>query len=396
LEILQRKKETDCRQGLSLAEAERKTKILYKNACSAELFSDFEPGMPLSAEAPFYHEGCRGKRNGDQMRFTVKPVPDAQFRAMRHKRLCHEHQGEIGTCMRCSVPFTIDEIVSNALSTHFGKQGQRINFPEGRSTKRLDRFVYEMGKDFSWYDDGDTDDENNVKERKHLKAVRYFGSNALTNVHLVSHSTRCFKKGSECYANLPDAVTEKEDIIYNEESDVWSDWCGRKEVRWMFRMQPFRPLSAVYMNTHNAILTCLLGCNNNVMLGMNGRSVLYVTGYNVKSQQTEERMAFEGVSKVLVKLLQRQVRVYGCRSVCIFHPFLTLVSSFNAGIGVGKCARTTAGIPSGVGWNLHPHKCSYSCGSNGTLHGQKHVEVPVFTRFVLHACPWCFANVKRS
>jgi hypothetical protein len=46
------------------------------------------------------------------------------------------------------------------------------------------------------------------------------------------------------------------------------------------------------------------------MVGMNGRLVLYVTGYNVKSQQKEERMAFEGVSKVLVKLLQSQVRIY--------------------------------------------------------------------------------------
>jgi hypothetical protein len=310
LEILQRKKSAmDKRDEISLQVATNKAKTLYKNACSAELFSDFKPSMPLSEKAPFHHENCRGKRNGEQMRFTVNPVPDEQLRAMRHKRHCHEYQGHIGTCDRCKTEFSINDIVSNALSTHLGNPGQRISFPQGNDTKRLDRFVYEMGKDFSWYDDGDPDIPGNVEERQRSKALRYFASNALTNVHFVSHCTRCFKKGSECYANLPDAVSDKDEIIYNKEFDVWSDWCGRKECRWMFRLQPYRPIDSVYMNTHNPTLTSLLGCNNNVMLGMNGRLVLYVTGYNVKAQQKEERMAFEGVSRVLVKLLQKQVRM---------------------------------------------------------------------------------------
>jgi hypothetical protein len=150
-------------------------------------------------------------------------------------------------------------------------------------------------------------------------------------------------------------VTTEEEIIYNEEPDSWSNWLGRKEIRWMFRLQPKRPISAVFMNTHNPTLTSLLGCNNNVMLGMNGRLVLYVTGYNVKSQQKEERAAFEAVSKVMVKQLQNQVCV--CRNGIIKnHPAFanTLIVSY-----VGICnrvfARTTIGVPSGVGWCLFPH-----------------------------------------
>jgi hypothetical protein len=304
---LQLRREADSREKISLNEAQRKVKSLYRNACSAELFADFEPDMPLSAQAPFYHEHCRGKRKGDKMRFTVKPVEEEQLREMRHKRLCFDHDGHIAKCERCDTKFSINDIVQSAINTHFGKPGQLISFPEGSNPKRLDRFVYEQDKDHAWYETGDHENEANASKRK---ALRYFASNALTNVHFVSHSTRCFKKGSECYANLPDAVTEKDEIIYNEEPDVWSDWCGRREQRWMFRLQPYRPISAVYMNTHNPTLTSLLGCNNNVMVGMNGRLVLYVTGYNVKSQQKEERMAFEGVSKVLVKLLQSQVRFY--------------------------------------------------------------------------------------
>jgi hypothetical protein len=45
----------------------------------------------------------------------------------------------------------------------------------------------------------------------------------------------------------------------------------------------------------------------NVQVGMNGWSVLYSTGYQVKSQQKEEPHAFEKVSNVLCKVIQKQV-----------------------------------------------------------------------------------------
>jgi hypothetical protein len=40
---------------------------------------------------------------------------------------------------------------------------------------------------------------------------------------------------------------------------------------------------------------------------MSGRTAMYVTGYNVKSQQKEERTAFEKVSEILIKVLLNQV-----------------------------------------------------------------------------------------
>jgi len=57
----------------------------------------------------------------------------------------------------------------------------------------------------------------------------------------------------------------------------------------MFRFEPRREVEDVFMNVHNPTLTSLLGCNNNVMVGMNGKLVFYVTGYNNKKTQKEER-----------------------------------------------------------------------------------------------------------
>jgi hypothetical protein len=132
-----------------------------------------------------------------------------------------------------------------------------------------------------------------MERNEYSQSIRYFAGNAITNVHLTKHSQRCFKKGAECYANLPDGISESDVIVYADEYDMWSDWCGNKEKRMMLRFQPKRLIEDVFMNIHNPVISKLLMCNNNVQIGMNGRSVLYSTGYQVKSQQKEERNAFE-------------------------------------------------------------------------------------------------------
>jgi hypothetical protein len=197
--------------------------------------------------------------------------------------------------LKCERYFGINEIVENALNVHLGNQKPEFRFPEKRC-QPLDRIVYEMGKDFSWTDRNEYD-----------QSIRYFAGNAITNVHLTKHTQRCFKKGNECYANIPDGISESDIIVYNEACDSWSNWCGIKENRWMIRFQPKRFIEDAFMNVHNPAITKLLMCNNNVQIGMNGRSVLYSTGYQVKSQQKEERHAFEKVSTVLCNVMEKQV-----------------------------------------------------------------------------------------
>ena len=219
---------------------------------------------------------------------------------MRHKRKCTEHNGRIATCEKCHKEFRVQEIVGNALNCHLGKDsGRLMAFPDTR--KRLDQHVYEMHKNFDWTENRETS--------QYDEALHYFASNALVNVHLVQHANRCFKKGAECYANLPDGVSEKATIVFNGEMDQWSDCLGHKEPRYMFRFYPKRPIEDVFMNTHSPSITKLVGCNSNVMVGMNGCAVFYVTGYNVKSTQKEEREAYEKISQVIVNCLRKREEV---------------------------------------------------------------------------------------
>ena len=290
LNILQRRKLNDPGNEISFRLAKLQTKAFYTNACSAQLFADFAPGEPLSSQPVFFHKNCRSDRSGE-MRFSVKPVTDQQFREMRHKQLCHSHHGVIATCEKCNHEFSVQDIVSLALLTHNRVPG----FPDG-TVRHLDKHVYELQKDFSW-----------MTKSRRWQAKRYLACNSLVNMHLVNHTSRCFKKGPDCYANLPEPVSEQVNIFYSPTADMWSNWLGIKSERYMFRIQPKRCVEDAFMNTHNPAITSLLGCNSNVLVGMNGRSVIYVTSYNAKSQQKEERVAFETLCQAMIPIVKNQV-----------------------------------------------------------------------------------------
>jgi len=269
----------------------------YRSICSASLFNDFASvdGV-LNKQSVFHHECSRERRRPKAMRYTCEPVADQILREMRHKQLCHEHGGHIATCLKCKHRFTINDVVSTAIKCHMGANETIFGFPD--RNKRLERYLYESYKNYSWWE-----------EAEDLVAFRYFVSNAMVNVHLPCHATRCFKKGEECYANLPDSVNDKTRIVFEDEPDLWADCFANRKLRFMLRFYPLRDIGDVFMNTHSPILTNLLLANTNVMFGMNGQSVFYVTGYNIKAQQKEENYAFERLSETIMKTIARQEEV---------------------------------------------------------------------------------------
>ena len=279
------------------------TKSLYENACSANLFEDFVPVNGVLREQPVFFHECAHRRN-KACRYTVEPPQDQELRDMRHKQKCQFYEGKVASCNMCQKNFTVSDIVTMALKTHHGIQ---YEYPD--LNKRLEAKVYSLGQDLDWMEKSPKD-----------KALRYFAMNALVNLHTVTHASRCFKKGSECYANLPEPKFNETTITHNEEYDIWYDYLGHTSKRYMFKISPKREAEDAFMNTHNKTLTLILGCNTNVMVAMNGCSVFYVTGYNAKSNQKEETAAFETISEVVVKHLENQVKlicIILVGSVCI-------------------------------------------------------------------------------
>ena len=293
---LREKNDNGRQEPISLSAALKQAKEFYDDSASAQLFSAFDPPLgPLRTHSVFAHD-CRSRRKKKKdAKVAVNPVQQQQFRNMQHKTKCHEHSGHIANCPRCFKPFTAQEIIGKALQAHMGtSDGMTEVFPD--RSHHLDRIVYEHQKNLSWQDEDST-----------RQAKRCFATNTLVNFHHATHTHRCFKKGTECYASLPSAPNENTTIHCAAAPNLWCDWKGLATPKWMFRFDPRREVQDAFINTHNPGITQLFNCNNNVLVGMNGCSVFHVTGYNVKSQQREERMAFQKVSEVLVRLLESAV-----------------------------------------------------------------------------------------
>lgn len=266
----------------------------YNSTCSAQLFRDCAPATGvLKAQQVFSHE-CVNQvtRHRKQRRNTPLSATHQQLHEMRHRQLWQNHSGNIAKCLHCNVKFSANEIVTNCLREHLTDQDEELKIPD--FSHRLARHVMEMQKNTTWFNGTEED-----------VAKRYFATNALYNIHSVSHSNRCFKRCNECFASLPDAPRDKTVLEFASIPDVWYDWKGIRTTRTMFRFYPKRPIQDAYMNTHNEELTKILQCNTNVIVGLNGRSIYYCTCYNCKSQQKEEREAFSKVSEIMVQHLQK-------------------------------------------------------------------------------------------
>jgi len=360
LRMIQRKRDDE--NSMTLKEASKQAKTFCNNAASARIFGDFENGKPLEQQAVFHHEDCRSKREiaKDKMRFTVEPAKLQSLREMRHKTLCREHNGVLATCSKCSKQFSINDIVELALNTHLptrGNEKKTCRCPEGNGTKNLDRFVHESQKDMSWHNGPSVE-----------KSKRQFANNALVDVHLSCHATRCFKKGAECFANLPAAPSESTKILHGEDTNFWSNHAGEIEERWMFRFEPKRMLEDAFVNAHNPTIATLMACNNNIMVGMNGRSVFCVTCCNNKRNQDEECAAFQALSNVLTDVIDKQASEENSKFQQHHCNFLTPLICSTDGKGRGRNP-INPWIQKSSGWDLHSHLSTHHGSSNGSLCG---------------------------
>ena len=260
---------------------------------SAQLFHDFESKNGLLQEvSPFQHKcgekDCRPKK---RMRFEYEPVEDQDLRDMRHKKKHRKHDGVIATCSKCKKRFKVDDMVTSVL--RYLLKDDDYEYPD--NNKKLEYLVMQMQQERNWFGQ----DPRQI-------AIRQFIHNVKVNIHNHKHATRCFKNHVECFANLPERPINKGQLHFKDDPDDWFDFLGRRENRYMFRYYPKRYIQDVFTNVHSPVLTKCFAYNTNVTPAMNGPAVFYVTGYQAKKQQKEERDAYGNVSTVLCRAIQKR------------------------------------------------------------------------------------------
>lgn len=283
----------------------KQTLLKFAGAISSvKLFheEDLRDGI-FSTFSRYQHEGCPKMKRNSKASGTkdyyhrkrrrrepeVKGVDEKQMHEMRHKRKCREHTGHLAMC-ECGKELRIDNL--NAEAVNHVMQSSKFQFPDLNA--RLDNYLFNEQMNVDW-----------CTQIPKLQQRRYFMGSVFHNHHLTTHTKRCFAKGCQCYAKLPDIPCKDDAFDFKAVPDEWFDLFGESTEYMMFRFRPARTLRDAFMNTHSPILTKSLGYNTNVMVAMNGPCVFYVTGYQAKGQQKEEMQAYSKVAEVVAGMIKK-------------------------------------------------------------------------------------------
>ena len=127
---------------------------------------------------------------------------------------------------------------------------------------------------------------------------------ALRNLHNLNHCTACFKKGGECRMKISNLPFEKTTLVFDEHYTNWYDWKGNNRARQLFHVGHKRSRADVMMNIHNRAASNLFACNTNVVAGVGGGSVMYMTCYVLKNTQNEDNEHFASAAKHMVRKMK--------------------------------------------------------------------------------------------
>ena len=127
---------------------------------------------------------------------------------------------------------------------------------------------------------------------------------ALRNLHKSDHCKTCFKKNKcECRMKLPMKKSLNDNVYFDPKSKDWFDWKGNKHKRELFVLELKREIIDCFVNMHNEVASAVMGCNTNVVPGVDGGSIIYCTLYVSKNEQKEPRIIMQEQQKRFFKNL---------------------------------------------------------------------------------------------
>ena len=128
------------------------------------------------------------------------------------------------------------------------------------------------------------------------------------NIHDSDHRKSCFKKGCECRFELPSKVQECADILFASDKEaIWFYVDGSTKKVCAFKYMTKRNIGDQFMNQHNDIATLVLACNTNVN-SADRSAFYYITYYQMKHNQTEEKLAYLAVCEGLSRRIRYQMK----------------------------------------------------------------------------------------
>jgi hypothetical protein len=251
------------------AEAESEVIAFVESVMSTELTPS---SMDEEQPAENWTQCLECKQAGKQGHLEF--ASNQQLRNLRHEKGCEHEEGVIAVCPMCHHRYRGDELAMKRTNSR-----DEWLLPETALRGILKRDIL-----MSQLRDPETEPDDNV-----IGKVNY-----LFNNHLDHHCRTCFKKGSECRANLPDRAEPKTTVLHGEEDHEGFAWTGEPLALHSITVRPKRLSADAYTNTYcKYISNSIAPCNSNISVTTGARSTIYATCYAGKATQKEDTKEYE-------------------------------------------------------------------------------------------------------
>jgi hypothetical protein len=134
-----------------------------------------------------------------------------------------------------------------------------------------------------------------------------FLTTALRNLHKENHSRKCFKDECvECRMKIGSKESLETNIIFNNDEVDWYDWRGNRSTRNLFVCEHQRKHQDSFVNIHSEVASKLDNMNSNMITGLSGASIMYVTCYASKNTYKEDTADYAKAGRRMIYKIREE------------------------------------------------------------------------------------------
>ena len=257
---------------------------------------------------------------GEDLKSFIK-CSDQDLRNLRFKNGYTKFGGKaIYMCNKCETTYTSNDLAKIAID-------EKLNYSQSLGEESLDFTNSAFQKDALWFQSTISSKRKalmelyimhqlNNQQKTNIvqlpKSHEYQKMNSintgLRNLHNCNHCTKCFKGKSDCRMKIPNRECQQENILFENTFTNWRSWTGEEEDINLFVREQQRAHIDAFVNVHNERASMFIGCNTNVIFGVDGGSIIYLTNYVSKSTIEDDKKHFTEAAQNMIKRLNDKKR----------------------------------------------------------------------------------------
>ena len=238
------------------------------------------------------------------------------LRNLRTKTGCTKFGGKaIVRCSICDKSFTSNDMAADIIDSkiffnpddeeendHNTFQNNALWFQSSVSSKRRSLMELAIMTELNLQQEQDIIPKPGTDRYRNMKLI----NTALRNLHNCDHCNKCFHGHKECRMKIPNKQCENDYLFFEDQKTNWYTWNGEKKDIHLFVREQQRTHEDSFVNVHNEYASMAFGCNTNVIYGVDGGSIIYLTKYVSKCTIDDDKIFFTEAAQKMIKRLNEK------------------------------------------------------------------------------------------